>query len=410
MTFIRKALCFADQFSHCAFYQGNGIAYPHDSFPTLLAIGAEELFDVDKDSFSELAQFHQGEWLFGYLGYDLKNQIEDLESSHANHTQFKNISFFKPQILIEFNENTLEIEAEVPQQVFEAIQLTQIDTTQSTHLGPIQAKINRNQYVDTVQNLRKHIEEGDIYEINFCQEFYGEIHSLKPLDLYWALNEKSPTPFSTFQKFDDQYLLCASPERFLKKQGQQLISQPIKGTIRRGTNPEEDAQLQYQLRHDEKELAENMMIVDLVRNDLAKSSQIGSVQVEEMFGIYAFQQVHQMISTITSQVKPDLCFSEVLKNAFPMGSMTGAPKVKVMELIEQYEMSKRGIFSGAAGYITPEGNFDFNVIIRSLFLNMKDNLYSFQVGGAITYDSVPEKEYEECLLKASAIRSILGSE
>jgi para-aminobenzoate synthetase component I len=189
----------------------------------------------------------------------------------------------------------------------------------------------------------------------------------------------------------------------LKKEGNRLISQPIKGTIRRGENEAEDQLLRQQLRNDEKELAENMMIVDLVRNDLARSARTGSVKVEEMFGIYAFRQVHQMISTVTAQLKEAIPFTEAIRQAFPMGSMTGAPKIRAMELIDQYEQSRRGLFSGAVGYITPEGDFDFNVVIRSILYNAANHYLSFHVGSAITYDSVPEKEYEECLLKAQAI-------
>ncbi len=404
---LRKATVFANQHSHFCFLQSNNIPYPNDAFPTLIAIGARELFTDTLNSFEELKAFHKNEWLFGYFGYDLKNQVEDLKSNHSNHTRFPDICFFKPEILIQVNGLEISIEAPNPSEVFQQIQNSQINDPVAADFSLIRESIGREDYIETVQKLRQHIEDGDIYEINFCQEFFGEIVSADPVDVYWSLNQVSPKPFSAFQKFEDQYLLCASPERFIKKKGQKLISQPIKGTIKRGLTPEHDQELKFQLRNDEKELAENMMIVDLVRNDLAKSSKPGSVKVEEMFGIYSFEQVHQMISTIIAKSKEDIHFVDIIKNAFPMGSMTGAPKVKVMELIEHYEKSKRGIFSGAAGYITSKGDFDFNVIIRSLFLNMHDNQFSFQVGSAITYDSDPVKEYEECLLKASAIKAVL---
>ena len=223
------------------------------------------------------------------------------------------------------------------------------------------------------------------------------------------MNRLSPKPFACIQKFDDHYIISASPERFLKKNGQKVISQPIKGTRPRASTIEKDEALKKELRNSEKEIAENMMIVDLVRNDLARTAKTGSVKVEEIFGIYSFEQVHQMISTITAEVRDDTHFIDVIKNAFPMGSMTGAPKVKVMELIEKYENTKRGAFSGASGYIKPNGDFDFNVLIRSLFLNKSTETYSFQVGSAITYDSDPLDEYEECLVKAKAIFDLLKS-
>ena len=409
LTFLKKASFFADQFSHFSLFHSNNIPYPHGPFRKLFAIGAQEHFEAGSNSFENLKAFQDNSWLFGYLGYDLKNQVENLESRHHNKTGFSDIGFFKPQILIELNDQSITIHSEDPKKTFEIIINSPEISGVGGSLGPIQAKLDRQDYLETVNVLRQHIEDGDVYEINFCQEFFGQIDQIDPVSAYWALNEKSPKPFSAFQKFNNQYLLCASPERFLKKIGPKLISQPIKGTIKRGASLEEDELLKDQLRSDEKELAENMMIVDLVRNDLAKSSKTGSVKVEEMFGIYTFSQVHQMISTVTSELRDDIHAIDAIKNAFPMGSMTGAPKVKVMELIERYETSRRGIFSGAAGYFSPDGDYDFNVIIRSLFLNLKDGNYSFQVGGAITYDSKPENEYEECLLKASAITEVLKS-
>jgi para-aminobenzoate synthetase component 1 len=215
-------------------------------------------------------------------------------------------------------------------------------------------------------------------------------------------------PFSALLKVENKYVLCASPERFLKKTGQTLISQPIKGTIRRGNSPEED-QTNYQiLKNSEKEIAENMMIVDLVRNDLARSAVVGSTRVAEFFGIYPFRQVFQMISTIEAELSPNVSPQKAIANAFPMGSMTGAPKIRAMELIDRYENSRRGVFSGAIGYFSPQGDFDFNVVIRSLFYDASKQKLSFQVGSAITYDAQAETEYQECLLKAQAIRQVLA--
>jgi para-aminobenzoate synthetase component 1 len=239
-------------------------------------------------------------------------------------------------------------------------------------------------------------------------EFFGAA-AIDPLQTYLALNERSAMPFSVFQRVYNQYLLCASPERFLKKTGLQLISQPIKGTARRGASPAEDAEIIKRLKNDEKEIAENMMIVDLVRNDLARSAVTGSVQVEEMFGVYTFPRLHQMISTISAVLRPGVSFTDAIKYAFPMGSMTGAPKIKAMELIDNYEDIRRGLYSGAVGYISPGGDFDFNVIIRSILYNETQRYVSFQVGSAITYDAVGEYEYDECLLKAKAMLEVLSN-
>jgi para-aminobenzoate synthetase component 1 len=208
----------------------------------------------------------------------------------------------------------------------------------------------------------------------------------------------------------EQFLLSASPERFIKKVGKKIISQPIKGTARRGANEEEDKQIKHHLFNDPKERAENIMIVDLVRNDLSRTADKGSVIVEELCGIYTFPQVHQMISTVVSELREDVHFIEAIRQCFPMGSMTGAPKVRAMKLIEKYESTKRGLFSGAVGYITPEGDFDFNVVIRSILYNARNHYLSFMVGGAITMQAEAEKEYEECMLKAKAIMRVLKDE
>ena len=290
--------------------------------------------------------------------------------------------------------------------VLETILRHEVQTGTNVFHQP-KASFTKEAYTTLVKTLRDHIKEGDCYEINLCQDFLGSFECIDPLNLYLRLNEVSPKPFSCFQKFDEQLIISASPERFLKKTGSKVISQPIKGTRPRFHDALLDKQQRDELRYSEKEMAENMMIVDLVRNDLARTAKTGSVKVEEMFGIYSFQQVHQMISTISATIKDDTHFVDVIKHAFPMGSMTGAPKVKVMELIEKYENAKRGAFSGAAGYISPEGDFDFNVLIRSLFIDIEKQLYSFFAGGAITYDSIPEEEYEECLVKTKAINQVL---
>lgn len=409
-AFLNKALHLANRFDQLAYFGHHHITCPHGGFREILAFGAGD-FCIPRpgeNHFDAIRRFHRADWLFGFLGYDLKNEVEQLTSQNTDRLGFPQIGFFKAENLLFFDGNQVEIESNEPE-LFEQIQEFEPEE-EASHFGPVQAGMSREEYLATVQKLKNHIEEGDCYEINLCQEFNGQIHQANPVSLFLKLSQRSPNPFACFQKWGKQYILSASPERFLKKQGTQLISQPMKGTRPRGNTEKQDQLLKHELRHDEKELAENMMIVDLVRNDLARSAEIGSVKLEEAFGIYSFEQVHQMVSTISARLKPEVHFTEAIKNAFPMGSMTGAPKVKAMQLIEQYEKAKRGPFSGAAGYISPEGDFDFNVLIRSLFLNLESETYGFQAGSAITCDSVPEKEFEECLLKASAInQSIVDS-
>ena len=238
-------------------------------------------------------------------------------------------------------------------------------------------------------------------------EFFAENAIIDPLDKFFKLNEISQSPFAVFFKNHKHFLLSSSPERYLKKQGQKLISQPIKGTAKRYSISSEDELAKKLLAEDPKERSENIMITDLVRNDLSHTAQRGSVQVPELCAVYSFLQVHQMISTVTSKLDPQYSAIEAIKKSFPMGSMTGAPKISAMKIIEELEETKRGLYSGSVGYFTPDGDFDFNVVIRSILYNQENKYISFSVGSAITSLSVPEKEYEECLLKAKAMREVL---
>jgi len=262
--------------------------------------------------------------------------------------------------------------------------------------------------LNAAEKIKQHISRGDIYVTNFCQEFFAEHAEIDPLATFLKLNTISPNPFGGFFKWKDNYILSASPERFLAKRGSKLISQPIKGTAKRGKTLAEDEAIKQQLRTHTKELQENVMIVDLVRNDLTKSAKPGTVKTEELFGIYSFNQLHQMISTVVCELQDGLSAIDTIRHSFPMGSMTGAPKISAMRLMEQYERSKRGVYSGAMGYFSPDNDFDFNVVIRTLLYNSAKKYLSFHTGSAITYHANAEQEYEECLLKAKAILEALG--
>lgn len=411
--FRRKALAWADQHPHVAYYNPNDIPYPHQGFEHLLAISSGPALPLrEADAFNSLKQELQQEHslLCGFLIYDLKNQIEKLTSQQADYVGFPLLHFFSPELYVYFQPGSINIysNADNIPATIASIEATTAPVPDTPKGVAVRQRVTKEKYVADVERIRRHILEGDVYELNYCIEFYAEDVALQPLPLYLALNEASPTPFSGYLKYHDKYLLCASPERFLKKENQKLISQPIKGTIRRGETPKEDAILQHQLRHNEKELAENMMIVDLVRNDLSHSCATGTVQVEEMFGIYGFRQVSQMISTIVGELRPEKDLVDALKGAFPMGSMTGAPKISAMQCIEALEVTRRGLYAGTFGYIKPNNDCDFNVVIRSIQYNARDKYLSFMVGSAITYDSDPEQEYAECLLKAQAILKVLG--
>jgi para-aminobenzoate synthetase component I len=384
----------------------------------LAACGALSVFSTPgSESLQGLADYHQQkkDWIVGHFSYDLKNELEALSSIHPDHVGFPVIHFFQPEYLLMLKGTRLRIffspehgKAEDTEMIFADICSWNRLKDGREYQHEIHERMSKDEYLEKVKSLKNHIKRGDVYEVNLCQEFYSEEASIHPAVLYVKLTEASPAPFSCWYRLHDQYLICASPERFLQKTGTRIISQPIKGTAPRGNTRDEDLQIIQKLRNDPKERSENIMIVDLVRNDLSRIADRGTVNVEELCGIYSFPQVHQMISTVTARLDSSKHWTEVIGACFPMGSMTGAPKIRAMELIEAFEESKRGLYSGSVGFVTPEGDFDFNVVIRSVFFNSKLGYLSFHTGGAITWESDPVSEYKECLLKGTGIMKVLG--
>ena len=413
--FKEQLLSWAQQFREVVFLDSNSYPQKYSSFDCILAVDAFTSLKTDYyNAFEDLKQYQQNtkDWLFGYLSYDLKNDVEKLQSNNFDGLNFPDLFFFQPKKIFILKGNELEIQYlmlcdDEVEDDFEEIVKTQTETFVTLSGVEVKQRISKELYIQKVNKMLEHIHIGDMYEANFCMEFYAENANINPLEKFQKLNEISQPPFSVFFKNYKHYLLSASPERYLKKEGEKIISQPIKGTSRRFADPVEDEKSKNILAADAKERAENIMITDLVRNDLSHTSQKGSVEVEELCGIYSFLQVHQMISTITSRLDPQYSAVDVLKTTFPMGSMTGAPKISVMEIVENLEETKRGLYSGAVGYFTPDGDFDFNVVIRSILCNQENKYVSFSVGSAITAQSIPEKEYEECLLKAKAMHEVL---
>ncbi len=383
----------------------------------LLALGVESEFicaELNDETLHHLQRWldQQKDWAFGFISYDVKNVIEKLHSHHTNELEFPFIHFVKPQVVIRFSENDFALEknnTEWSESHFREMLNVESDggTDGSSQPIALAPKISKHHYVEAVEYLKEHIQRGDIYEVNYCQEFFAREKLEEPYLTWLRLNTYTEAPFSIFMQTDEKYLMCASPERFLKREGNKLISQPIKGTVRRGKTQEQDAQLKQELLTSEKERSENVMIVDLVRNDLSRIAERGTVKVDELFGIHTFKTVHHMISTISATVKKDVTFTDLMRALFPMGSMTGAPKVRAMQLIEEHEYSRRGLYSGTVGYIKPNGDFDFNVVIRSLLCNNKKPYIACSVGSAITALCDAEKEYDECLLKAEAVMKAL---
>jgi para-aminobenzoate synthetase component 1 len=413
--FKSQLLTWAQQFREIVFLDSNDYPQKYSNYDCILAIDAFTSITTDyHNAFEDLKQYQQTskDWIFGYLSYDLKNDIEELNSSNFDGLQFPDLFFFQPKKLFLLKNNQLEIQYlymcdDEVEEDFELILGTKIPTTSNSNPIEIQQRISKDLYKEKVSKMLKYINKGTIYEANFCMEFYAET-DLNPLDKYFLLNDISKPPFATFLKNNNHFLLSATPERYLKKENNKIISQPIKGTAKRFSDADQDAISKNSLASDPKERSENIMITDLVRNDLSRTAKKGSVEVEELCGIYSFLQVHQMISTITSIIDNQYSALDVIKNSFPMGSMTGAPKISAMNIIEELEETKRGLYSGSVGYFTPNGDFDFNVIIRSILYNSKNNYVSFSVGSAITALSIPELEYEECLLKATAMIKVLN--
>lgn len=418
--FKKQLLIWSNSFTVCCYLDSNNYLYDqYSSYECLVGVGMMEdvsyrTLDISEkgNAFDSLKAFYEEkkDWIFGFLGYDLKNDVEDLTSQNLDNLGLPDMYFFQPKHIIYIQKQKIYIEALNPEQIFQKITQTPINQEiKKTKSIEIQQRISKNLYLEKVAAIQQEILRGEIYEMNFCQEFYAEQVEVVPLQLYRQLNDIAKSPFAVYFKMDNQYLLCQSPERFLKKEQNRLLSQPIKGTIKRGKNATEDDLLKVELSQNPKERAENIMIVDLVRNDLTRTAQTASIKVKELCQVYSFEQVHHLISTIESTLSKEMHFVDAIRHAFPMGSMTGCPKIRSMELIEQYEESKRGLYSGSVGYCKPNGDFDFNVVIRSILYHKKNLYLSFQIGGAITYDSKPSDEYEECLLKAKAILEVLSN-
>lgn len=415
--FKSQLLDWAQQSREIVFLDSNNYPQKYSTFDAVLAVDAFTSIKTDYyNAFEDLRQYQQQakDWLFGYLSYDLKNDIEQLESNNFDGLEFPDLFFFQPKKIFFIRQNQVEISYlsmcdDELEEDFEHIIKSQKSKVESPKTEPITItqRIAKENYIEKVNQMLDHIHRGDIYEANFCMEFYTTNTVIQPVTIFQKLNSISEPPFAVYFKNNQQYLLSASPERYLRKEGTTIISQPIKGTAKRFEDPQLDLDSKTELAQNPKERSENIMIVDLVRNDLSHTATKGAVQVEELCEVYSFKQVHQMISTITTEVAPNTPPIEVLKTTFPMGSMTGAPKISAMQIIEELEETKRGLYSGALGYFTPTGDFDFNVVIRSILYNASNKYVSFSVGSAITALSEPEKEYEECLLKAKAMHDVL---
>lgn len=417
-VFIQKALAWGSQFENLCYLDSNGYRDNYGNISAFVAAGEKAVFEAKNSAVPNPVVFHQLQkfadqhtktWIPGFLGYDLKNELENLVSRNIAEIDFPDAYFFVPKYVLLVGQFNVEVQAENPDEIFKNINEFELPSQAVNFRGKVQSRMNKAQYAEAFATVQRHIQQGDVYEANLCQEFYADNATVDPVALFLKLNAISQTPFACFFKFGERYIASASPERFLTKRNHKLISQPIKGTAKRGITEKEDAEIKSILSTHPKELSENLMIVDLVRNDLTRSAKEGTVKVTELTKLYTFKQVHQLVSTIECEAQPHLSACEMIANTFPPGSMTGAPKISAMKLIDQVEKSRRGVYSGAIGYFSPQGNFDFSVVIRTVLYDALQKRLSFHTGGAITAQSTVDEEYSECLLKGKAIFEVLDT-
>lgn len=408
------ALC--DQFETVFIYDTckSQVAANTGKYELLAGLGTRDQLFSRHDSFEKLRQWISDDWVFGGLSYDLKNELEVLSSANPDYLEFPDIYFTIPEYVISIDKegNKLSIHSfSDPVELYDRImELSPASPTAISDAIDLTTRTTKEAYLNNIERIREEIRSGNVYEMNYCIQFEGEIPEITSgLDLFGKLIDISPVPFAAYARFSEYEVISASPERYISRTGKKITSQPIKGTRSRSEDPKTDRSNKRGLQNSLKERAENVMIVDLVRNDLARSCSAGTVQVDELFGIYAFPQVFQMISTISGELRDPKDKLGYILSSYPMGSMTGAPKIAAMERIERYENFKRGWYSGSIGYFEPNGNMDMNVLIRSLFINRKTKRIAYGVGGAITIDSEGEDEFDECMWKAKAIRELLGS-
>lgn len=356
----------------------------------------------------------------GYFAYDMCHHVEKLPRTALDDIQVPDcwFGFYDSIIAVEHQEGAVYLVAtgihEEEETAISALQ-QKIDSLRHQDLvqpagiacGEIESNFSKQDYMQAVQRIREYIRSGDIYQANMTQRFRCHTQE-KPFHLYSRLRKMNPAPFACYIDFGQAQILSSSPERFIKIDESSIETRPIKGTRPRGKTPAEDQANKEELINSEKDRSELLMIVDLERNDLSRVSKTGTVKVPELFYLEEYATVHHLVSTVTGEMRADIKPLDVIKAAFPGGSITGAPKIRAMEVIDELEPTQRNIYTGSIGYIGFDGNVDLNIAIRTILL--KDETAYFQAGGGIVWDSDPALEYEETLHKAKAIIKTLKNE
>ncbi|SHJ71522.1 aminodeoxychorismate synthase component I [Parasporobacterium paucivorans] len=352
----------------------------------------------------------------GYLSYDYGRELENVETVHQNTTDMPSCFFaFYDDFIIENHKNK-EVYLVANGKLIDsgdAIRnmekmLTELESEEEESLpGQIEVRPNfeKQEYLKAIDRMIQYIIEGDIYIANLTQRL--EIRSRKqPYEAFRKLRRINPSPFGAYMNYGDFQIVCASPERFIRMKNGHIETRPIKGTRKKGSTPEEDAALKEELQNSEKDKSELLMIVDLERNDLNKVCKEGSVKVTELFTVEEYATVYHLVSNIVGEIQEGLNAVDLITAAFPGGSITGAPKKRAIEIIDELENGRRDLYTGSLGYISMDGSCDLNIVIRTALY--KDGVYSLGVGGGITYESELEFEYEETLQKAKAILDALS--
>lgn len=392
----------------------SGMKTPYSGRYSLLAIHPESTIDdADFGAFSEQLSTNQPRyhnfWL-GYLGYGLKHAVESLPTDAPSYIDMPALHMRRYHCVLVFDHEgkTLHLHRLCDASPMPPEPITAVPHYIPPAIAALQSDMTKAEYLDYVQQIKEAIAGGTLYQANLTRKFFGTFDTAPcPIRLFSELASVSPAPYSALLKKGDTAILSSSPERFLQLEANGTIEvRPIKGSAPRDDDPAKDAAIREALAHSEKDCAENLMIVDLMRNDLARGCTIGSVKTEALFDISTYATVHHMSSTITGQRAPEVSPIELVARCFPPGSMTGAPKIKAIELCSQLEPRARGVYSGAIGWFGGDGAADLSVVIRTLV--MQGNRFEFQVGGAIVHDSTPHGEWEETLTKARGLAKALN--
>ena len=350
---------------------------------------------------------------FGGLSYELSSQFENLPKTSKSFIDIEKIFFSKFDLILEFNHSKQQLLAIYNNKIFldKLLEYKILDENQQL---PIVEKISSNfsdeSYKFSINSLKEMISAGDFFQANLTRKFFGKFNKKvsqnQNFKLFTELTKRSPANYSAFMRFDDNFIISSTPELFLKGKNNNIFSRPIKGTIKRGETPQEDQKNKNYLKNSLKEKAENLMIVDLVRNDLSRVCMPLTIKVKKLFNIATYKTIYHLSSEIHGKIAQKFSIFDAVRVCFPAGSMTGAPKIKTMEVLSGFEKINRGIYSGAIGYFKSDNEVNLAVVIRTLIV--KENYFEYQVGGAITFDSDAELELQETYAKASAIEKILN--